>query len=50
MFTRVAQVYTHAEVLKMATSGNCELLARSVERNPYKEAKLGVLRHGAHGR
>ena len=35
------------EVLKIATSGNCELFAMSGPRNPYKEAKLGVLEEGA---
>jgi predicted amidohydrolase YtcJ len=32
---------------KIATSGNCQLFATSGERNPYKEAKLGVLQEGA---
>lgn len=47
MLTRFAQVYSNVEVLKIATSGNCELFALSGERNPYKEAKLGVLQEGA---
>jgi len=34
-------------VLKIATSGNCALFALSGERNPYKEARLGVLQEGA---
>ena len=47
MLTRLAQVYSNVEVLKIATSGNCELFAMSGPRNPYKEAKLGVLEEGA---
>jgi hypothetical protein len=29
-----AQIYSNVEVLKIATSGNCELFATSGERNP----------------
>lgn len=47
MLTRFAQIYSNVEELKIATSGNCELFALSGERNPYKEAKLGVLQEGA---
>jgi len=47
MLTRFAKVYSNVEVLKIATSGNCALFAMSGERNPYKEAKLGVLQEGA---
>jgi imidazolonepropionase-like amidohydrolase len=47
MLTRLSQVYTNTQALKIATSGNCELFALSGERNPYKEAKLGVLQEGA---
>lgn len=47
MLTRLTQIYSNVEVLKIATSGNCELFAMSGERNPYKEAKLGVLQEGA---
>jgi imidazolonepropionase-like amidohydrolase len=47
MLTRMARVYSNVEVLKIATSGNCELFARSGPRNPYKEAKLGVIQEGA---
>lgn len=47
LLTRLAQVFTNAEVLKIATSGNCRLFAMSGERNPYKEARLGVLEAGA---
>ncbi len=38
--------YTPAEVLKMATADNAELLALSDRRNPYP-GKLGVIEEGA---
>jgi imidazolonepropionase-like amidohydrolase len=38
--------YSPVEVLKMATSGNAELLALSGPRNPYP-GKLGVVQEGA---
>jgi imidazolonepropionase-like amidohydrolase len=47
MLTRFSQVYSNAETLRIATSGNCELFALSGDRNPYKEAKLGVIKEGA---
>jgi imidazolonepropionase-like amidohydrolase len=47
MLTRFAKVYSNVETLRIATSGNCALLALSGPRNPYKEAKLGVIREGA---
>jgi imidazolonepropionase-like amidohydrolase len=47
MLTRLAQVYSNIDVLKIATSGNCALFALSGNRNPYKDAKLGVLQEGA---
>jgi imidazolonepropionase-like amidohydrolase len=47
MLTRFAEVYSNVETLKIATSGNCELFAMSGNRNPYKDAKLGVLQQGA---
>jgi imidazolonepropionase-like amidohydrolase len=47
MLTRLAQVYSNTEVLRIATSGNCELFALSGKRNPYKQARLGVLQPGA---
>jgi imidazolonepropionase-like amidohydrolase len=46
MLTRFAEVYSNVETLKIATSGNCELFAMSGNRNPYKDAKLGVLQQG----
>jgi imidazolonepropionase-like amidohydrolase len=47
MLVRFAQIYRPVDVLKIATSGNCELFAQRGERNPYKEAKLGVVQQGA---
>jgi imidazolonepropionase-like amidohydrolase len=47
MLTRMAKVYSNVDALKIATSGNCELFALSGNRNPYKEAKLGVIQEGA---
>lgn len=44
---RFGQIYSNAEVLRIATSGNCELFARSGRRNPYRQAALGVIRAGA---
>jgi len=40
--------FTPAEVLRMATSTNAELLALSGPRNPYKDAPLGVVTEGAY--
>ena len=40
MLARFAHVYRNIDVLKIATSRNCELFGLSGERNPYKEAKL----------
>ena len=47
MLTRVAKYYSNIEVLKMVTSQNAQLLAMSGKRNPYKDAKLGVVEEGA---
>ena len=44
--TKMLRWYTSAEVLKMATSDNAELLAMSGERSPYP-GKLGVVETGA---
>jgi imidazolonepropionase-like amidohydrolase len=43
---KLVRWFTPAEVLKMATAGNAELLARSGPRNPYP-GKVGVLQEGA---
>lgn len=45
--TRLAKWYSNAEILRMATSGNAELLALSGPRNPYP-GKLGVIEEGAY--
>jgi imidazolonepropionase-like amidohydrolase len=46
LLTHLARWYDKAEVLKMATSVNAELLAMSGPRNPYP-AKLGVIEEDA---
>ena len=40
--------YTPYEALKMATSGNAELLAFSGPRNPYQAGPVGVVKKGAY--
>ncbi|HEY2383928.1 MAG TPA: amidohydrolase family protein [Terriglobia bacterium] len=47
LLTRFAQVFSNSETLRIATSPNCELFSMSGLRNPYKEAKLGVIQSGA---
>ena len=47
MLPRLGTVFPNAEVLRMATSGNCALFARSGRRNPYRAAPLGVVNEGA---
>jgi len=44
--TKMLRWYTPAEVLKMATNTNAQLLALSGPRNPY-QGKLGVVEEGA---
>jgi len=46
MLTHLAHWYDNADILKMATSVNAELLALSGPRNPYP-GKLGVIEEGA---
>jgi len=46
ILTTLARWYSPAEILKMATSVNAELLAMSGPRNPYP-GKLGVIEEGA---
>lgn len=43
---KLTRWFTPAEILRMATSGNAELLALSGPRNPYP-GKLGVIEEGA---
>ncbi|PNU06924.1 hypothetical protein A8V01_01390 [Novosphingobium guangzhouense] len=47
MLPRLGTVFSNSEVLRIATSGNCALFARSGKRDPYRSAPLGVLREGA---
>ena len=47
MLTHMTRWYGNAEILKMATSANGDLLALSGPRNPYP-GKLGVVEPGAH--
>lgn len=46
MLTHLTRWYSNADILKMATSTNAELLGLSGPRNPYP-GKLGVLSEGA---
>jgi len=46
LLTTMTRWYQPAEVLKMATSTNAELLALAGERSPYK-GKFGVIETGA---
>jgi imidazolonepropionase-like amidohydrolase len=46
MLTHLTNWYSNSEILRMATSGNADLLALSGPRNPYP-AKLGVIEKGA---
>jgi imidazolonepropionase-like amidohydrolase len=46
MLTHLTRWYDNADILKMATSDNAELLAMSGPRNPYP-GKLGVIEEGA---
>jgi imidazolonepropionase-like amidohydrolase len=46
MLTHLTRWYTNAEILRMATASNAELLPLSGPRNPYP-GKLGVLEEGA---
>ena len=47
MLPRLGELFSNAEVLRMATSGNCALFARSGKRDTYRAAPLGVIREGA---
>lgn len=47
MFTRLAEYMDPSEALRMGTSGNAELFRMSGERDPYREAPLGVIAEGA---
>lgn len=47
MLNHLTRWYGNADILRMATSGNAELLALSGPRNPYP-GKLGVIQEGAY--
>ncbi len=47
MLPRLGTIFSNAEVLRIATSGNCDLFARSGKRNPYRAASLGVIKESA---
>lgn len=47
LLVKLMRWYSPAEALRMATSGNAELLALSGKRNPYS-SKLGVIDEGAY--
>ena len=47
MLPRLGAFFPNAEVLRIATSGNCALFARSGKRDTYRAAPLGVLKEGA---
>ena len=47
MLPRLGTVFSNAEVLRIATSGNCSLFARSGQRDPYHAAPLGMVKEGA---
>jgi imidazolonepropionase-like amidohydrolase len=47
LLSHMSRWYSNAEALRMATSGNAELLALSGPRNPYP-GKLGVIEPGAY--
>ena len=47
-FKTRAEYYSAAEQLKQVTSANAELLAMSGSKNPYKDAKLGVIEPAAY--
>lgn len=46
MLTHLSNGYSNAEALRMATSGNAELLQLSGPRNPY-QGKICILAEGA---
>lgn len=46
--SKMTKWFTPFESLKMATSGNAELLAKSGKRNPYPSGKLGEISQGAY--
>ena len=47
MLPRLGAIFSNAETLRIATSGNCALFAQSGKRDPYRAAPLGVIKEGA---
>lgn len=47
MLPRLGEFFSNAEVLRIATSGNCALFAKSGKRDTYRAAPLGVIKEGA---
>lgn len=47
-FAKFGRWFPPAEVLRMLTSGNAELLALSGPRSPYQQGALGVIKPGAY--
>lgn len=48
LLAKMKKWFTPYETLKMATSGNAQLLALSGPRNPYQQGPLGVIKEGAY--
>lgn len=48
LLARLGKWFTPYEALKIATSGNAELLAMSGPRHPYQDGPLGVIAKGAY--
>lgn len=48
LLAKLSRWFTPYEALKMATSGNAELMELSGPRHPYKEGPLGVIKAGAY--
>jgi len=46
--SKLKRWFTPYETLKMATSGNAELLAMGGPRNPYQQGALGLVKEGAY--
>lgn len=47
MVTRLGDHYSNVDSLKMVTSGNAALFRLAGERDPYRDAELGVIAEGA---
>lgn len=47
MAARLGDHYSNVDALRMLTSGNAELFRLAGERDPYRQAPLGVIAEGA---